>query len=557
MAEKSTVIDFSEDRLLSMASDYLDDHNYIGALKMLNKNAIVNGNDDASFMLYAEIFDDLRLYEKSVNNWYKYLDTGATDDLQDAYESMAISYINMGNERTSAYYYNKLLIEAGEFSKETRQDLINSFIGENKPTLKFAYPPKLADYTEEITNGVRCMRRGDFNGAIECFDKVAEGNEKYITARNYIAMCKIICDKCEEAEAECKNVLEKQPENVQALTTLAAVKIQQRQINDARVLAKKLLTIPTEEVEDIYKIATVCCENGMHEEAFELFCKIEQNVGYDLSLLYFKGISAYNCHRLQDCIDAFDTLLAIYPNAVTARYYYEFIRKDCKRDEDQRETLSYFYRLPAEVRNAYLDLLGTVAKASKKKAREIADKIDLAECLYWCFEEPDESGVVDFVKIGAVCAEKIGLDFYVREVLLNAFLPDDMKLDLLTDLYNRNKADEFGVVLCHVYKNVKVVPVKLPRAKSKNFIFAYAHVATRFGIIDENFIYKLNSATQRAYEIYAQKEMLEQSKDVGVLMAIIYKISGIDVEGVTKDNFFACFDADEQEYDRITGELGL
>ena len=54
-------IDLSGDRLIGIAADMVDNHNYIGALKMLNKNAEISGNDEDSYMLYAEIFDDLGL----------------------------------------------------------------------------------------------------------------------------------------------------------------------------------------------------------------------------------------------------------------------------------------------------------------------------------------------------------------------------------------------------------------------------------------------------------------------------------------------------------------
>ena len=51
--------DLSEERLLCMAEEMVDEHNYIAALKMLNKNAEINGDSDHSLMLYAEIFDDM------------------------------------------------------------------------------------------------------------------------------------------------------------------------------------------------------------------------------------------------------------------------------------------------------------------------------------------------------------------------------------------------------------------------------------------------------------------------------------------------------------------
>ncbi|MDE6791259.1 MAG: hypothetical protein K2J61_06005, partial [Clostridia bacterium] len=64
---KTDRIDLSADRLISIAADCVEDHDYIAALKMLNKNAVLNGNDEDSYMLYAEAFDYMGLYEKCIN----------------------------------------------------------------------------------------------------------------------------------------------------------------------------------------------------------------------------------------------------------------------------------------------------------------------------------------------------------------------------------------------------------------------------------------------------------------------------------------------------------
>ena len=56
---KTDRIDLSADRLISIAGDCVEEHNYIAALKMLNKNAVLNGNDEDSYMLYAEAFGSL------------------------------------------------------------------------------------------------------------------------------------------------------------------------------------------------------------------------------------------------------------------------------------------------------------------------------------------------------------------------------------------------------------------------------------------------------------------------------------------------------------------
>ena len=102
---KTEEIDFSDERLLAIAADMLDDHNLIGALKILNKNAELNYDDDRSFMLYAEAFDDMELYERSINYWFRYLDEAQDGDLADAYEGLAVDFMNIDNEHFAAYYY--------------------------------------------------------------------------------------------------------------------------------------------------------------------------------------------------------------------------------------------------------------------------------------------------------------------------------------------------------------------------------------------------------------------------------------------------------------------
>ena len=80
---KISKIDLTDDRLISIAADLVDKHNYISALKMLNKNAEISGNDEDELMLYAEIYDDLGLYEKCINGWFKYMDEAGFSDMTD------------------------------------------------------------------------------------------------------------------------------------------------------------------------------------------------------------------------------------------------------------------------------------------------------------------------------------------------------------------------------------------------------------------------------------------------------------------------------------------
>ncbi|MDE7454170.1 MAG: hypothetical protein K2N22_07170 [Clostridia bacterium] len=549
--KKTIGIDLSSDRLISLAADMVEEHNYIGALKMLNKNAELHCNDADSYMLYAEIFDDIELYEKCVNGWFKFIDCAEAGELSEAYEGLAVAYMNLGNEHLSAYYYNKLLIDTDDLDAEARGEIISSFLSRDENPLKFVYPPQLADYSEVISNGIEQMKLGEYEKAVEEFEKVDEENESFRSARNYIAMCDIICDKCDEAEAECLAILKKYPDNVQALTTLAAVKTEQKKSEESKQLAQKLLSLDVKGSDDIYKIATVCCENKMHEEAYKLFCKLEQELFYDSSVIYFKAVSAYNCGKYDECFAAFDKLLTVYPESVTARYFYNAARAG--KDGELPE-LSYFYRLPQEQREKNLIMLAAFAKLPKKGMKKLFNVLDLSECVRWCFDETDVTSSDELRFLAAECAVKAGLDGVLCDLLLNAFLPDELKVHILTLIGERNEDNSFGVTVCNLYKRVTFRALRLGRFKRKHFVTAYARLTSHFSIIDDDYG---DEFARSAEELYAKLEAEGRlgGVDINTLSAAIYFYSGVKEQSVTRENLCEFFETTEEKLNLILGDL--
>ena len=545
-------IDLSGDRLIGIAADMVDNHNYIGALKMLNKNAEISGNDEDSLMLYAEIFDDLGLYEKCINGWFRFMDAADFNDLTDCYEGLAVSFMNLGNQHFSAYYYNKMLNESDEIDEDTREEILRDFLATDENPLKFAYPPKLADYSETISSGIEFMKAGDYERAAEEFEKVDEENGKYSSARNYIAMCKIISDKADEAEQECLNVLKKRPDDVQALTTLAAVKTEQGKSEEALSLARKLLALNVGETDEIYKIATVCCENKLHAEAYTLFCKLSDELAYDLSVMYFKAVSAFNCGKYDESFDTFDKILTIYPEAVTASYYYKLARVMCENGEISE--LSYFYRLPQEVRESSLKMIAAYLRLSQANAKKLSAHLDLTDCVKWCFDESEGRASGELQYLAAQVAVKAGLDNEVRGILLNAFLGDQLKIDLLCTLAERNEFDCFGVVICNVYKRVTMQQLALGRLKKKNFVEAYSRLVSHFSIIDDDHGKAFAAAAEELYAKMESEGRLDAAKDTDGLTAVIYVLSGVREAGINDESVYGFFDVTKEQINKITGE---
>lgn len=545
---KTLDIDLSDDRLISIASDLVDNHNYISALKMLNKNADLSGDDEDSLMLYAEIFDDMGLYEKSVNGWFRFMDATDLGDMAECYEGLAVNYMNLGNEHFAAYYYNKLLFETDDVDAAMREDILKDFMSGDENPLKFVYPPNLADCSEIILNGIERMKAGDYDGAVAEFDRVAEGNSKYSHARNYIAMCQIICDKTEEAEQECLNILKHQPDNVQALTTLAAVKTEDGKRDEARLLAQRLLALEVTSDEDIYKIATVCCENKMHEEAYSLFCRLSPSYDYDLNVLFFKGVSAFNCGKYEESFNAFDDLVTIYPEAVTGRYFYNLARELKKKGEISE--LGYFYRLPANLRESSLKVLAAFSQLSVADAKKLAQEVDLSLCIKWCFDECELKSA-ELQSLAAQAAVKGGLDDIVRGILLNAFADDKMKIEMLAALAERNEFDCFGVVICNIYKRLSVMPLDIGRYKKKAFVKAYSRLFAHFALLDDDYSAVFSDAAERLYYKLEKEERLDEVKNQDVLTAAVYVFSKVRAAEVKGNKLYEFFEVKKEQVDRL------
>ena len=549
---KTVDIDLSDDRLIAIAADMLDDHNYIGALKMLNKNAEITGNDEDSYMLYAEIFDDMGLYERSIHHWFKFMDIAQFNELTDCYEGLAVGYMNLGNEHFSAYYYNKLLLETDEVDAATREQIVRDFLSNEENPLKISFPPELADVSDVMNEGVNQMKRGEYDKALETFGGIAEGNPKWSTAHNYMAMCHIISDRGDNAEAECLNILEREPENIQALSTLAAVKAEAGREEEARELTRRLLALDVDSSEEIYKIATVCCENKMHEEAYGLFCKMNQDFANDQNVLYFKAIAAFNSKKFTESFEAFDRLMTIYPDATTAQYYYREAR-DMYENGEWRE-MSYFYTLPQEIRESTLKILAAYLKLSKKQAALLDGELDIEGAVKWCFDEANPSNSEELQVLAAQAAVKAFMDDYVRDLLLHPFLSDSLKIDILIALCERGEENSFGVVICNVFKRVSMRKLNTGLKKRINFIRAYSRLVAHFSIIDDRYGERFAVAAEELYKKLEEEQRLDAAKDTDALTAAIFSSVGSTETGITKSNLCAFFGVEEERVTAITGE---
>lgn len=549
--QKVLKIDFSRRRLRERAEKYYDEGNYLSALRFTYKEMSLYGGDGETYTMLSDIYENMELYSSAVNCWFRFMDNCTGEDLPDIYEGLAVNYLNMGNEAQSAFYYNKLIDADDELTEENKEEIAEAFSGSRRGNFRFVYPPRLADYSRETEAGARALKSGDCKKAIAILSRVEKGSPDYRTAREIQAVARLLSDNAAEAEKICLELIEENPADVQATATLAAVYTEQGRREDSKALALRLCELKDTTPEETYKIATVCCENDLHERALEKFTELDKVIPYDGNMLYFKAVAAYKSGKERVAIDAMERLCTIYPDAAVAEYYLKAMRRHAGDPENEPEPeMTYFYRVPKEEREKRCRTLVRIGKYPRTEA-ELFGALAMEEGYFrWCFDEMDGMER-DLQYLAAVVAEHARADRFIREILLDCEVSDILKIELLRLLYARNEENGFGVVVCNIYRDIRIARVRVGRRKRRRFVEAYAKTASRFAVINDAYAQRIRETTETMYRTFEKRDCWELAESSENLACAIYLLSGLRELGKDAASAAAAFEADAETVEKI------
>lgn len=541
-------IDFSRKRLAKLADKYYNEGKYVSALRLAYREWNTYGGDPEVFARLSDIYEGMGLQGSAINCWFRFLDIAEEEDLPDIYEGLAVNYLGIGNENQSAYYYNRLIDADDTLSDDVKLDIAEAFSTKKKDNFRFVYPPKLADYSKEVSLGSRALKAGDCKRAVEEFSKVARGSKEYLSAKEMEAVAYLLSGNADKAEQVCKELLEDYPDDVRTQATLAAVYLEQGRGAESREIALALAAKTQDNTDDLYKVATVCCENDLHEEAYKRFLLLDKKMPYDGRMLYFKAVAAYKSGHLQEAEDTLDTLCTVYPDAEVAKYYLKALREyrggktDISGENLPAPAFTYFYHLPQEEREERCRALLKLGGMPKEEAQVFGVLILHDGYLHWCFDEMD-GGDHDLQYLGLVTAVHIRADEFIRDVLLDFEVADVLKVETLRMLLERNEEMEIGLVLCNIYRKVPLYRIKIGRKRRKKFIEAYAKIASKFVVISDVYGKKIADAAERLYRTLEKENALDLIDNTDDCACAIFFLAGLRELGNDKERIAAAFDA--------------
>ncbi len=540
---KKFKIDYSRKNTAKLADKFYNEGDYLSALRFAYRELTEYGGDGDVFVRLADIYEGMNLQGMALNWWFKFLHIAEEEDLPDIYEGLAVNYLTLGMDNQSAFYYNMLIDADDMIPEETKLDIAEAFAAPKKNPFRVSYPARLADYSEELRRGSAALKAGDCKRAIDELAKIRPGAKQYVQAMEMQAVAHLLEGEMDEAEESCKTLLEVEPEDVRSLATLAAVYTEQGRYDESLAIASSFAEKDSDNPDELYKMATVCCENGLDEAAYEKFCKLDKKTPYDGRILYFKAVSAYKSGRLAESIETLKDLCTIYPDAEVAKYYLHELL-DYRDNGGAAPELIYFYHLPQDERERRCNILMHVNEADKEDA-ELFGLLLLGDgFLHWCFDEMD-GGDKDLQYLGLVTAVRVRADEFVQDVLLDYEVADVLKLETLRMLLERNEEAEFGLVLCNVYRRVHLPRVKLGRKRRKKFVEAYSRLASKFIVIKDGYGARIKQATEDLYNALASYDSLDLVDNVDDCACAIFMMTGLKELGGNPSVIAAALEANE------------
>ena len=514
-------LDFSDEFMLEAVENRLQDGNYFGALKMLNKrNEMYAPSADAQ-ALAADIYEGLELWQLAADAWFRFLDTCNEADFGEGYEGLAVAFMNMGNDVQSALYYHRAFAEDGQLSAEGAAELGGLFRRATAPQLHIV-PDDGAPEPELLSEGLSLLRIGELEKAREKLLEIPTESSDYPSAAGLSAMCTLMLGDEERAQKECEELLNTHPENVQALTTYCAVLGARGDKEGAKKVAAKLAEIPAKGTDDLYRIATALCEAGLDDAAFEKLSLLADRLPYDENVLWFLSVAACRTGRIEEAIEALETLTTIYPRKAVAMYYLERLR--AQRDGEEAVMMTYYYRVPENEYETVAGFLIAAATAEEHDIRNIAQLPELNTFFRIAFDEM-EGRDEKLQALATRVAVRVRADAFLREVLLDCTLEEYVKINILHELTMRNEEDSFGVVVCNVYKEFFTHKIEIGQKKADAFMKAFSDVYSKFALLGEENEGKICAAAEDIYATLEEAGALDYCDERASLAAAIYRES--------------------------------
>jgi len=403
----------------------------------------------------------------------------------------SLYYLNLFMDKYSDGYYDD---EEEEYIEIVEED------GEYN-NFNIVYPPEKRDMGDVVDTAISYMRAGMLVKAENLLSTVPKGNSDYLYARNNMALCRFFLNDFSGVEQYCGEVLSADPDNIFALCTLTSMSYFLQKTAQTQRLRDKLLGIKTDDLTDLFKIATTLCEIKEHELGLKYLKRLLSLKPYDTNMMFLTAIAYYNTGDLKSAVNMFLEILKLNEKNHAARYYLRLINQVAHEGDAAAgffQPLDYVCQVPY---GEMLSRIKALKELTVKKVRELTGDREFLELCDWAFTLDDfKLQNIVIKKLSGAMNERI-IEF-LREKLIDPLVKYRAKELILENFMLKAVPPTYDVSVDYIIRKLSPI-VEKPKREEKPYYSAYAAAFVRLALYFPDA--GLSPALYRSYREVLQK----------------------------------------------------
>lgn len=508
-----------EKAYLSLIDKKLNSKDYVGALIATDTILSLPSFDKLHVhALRAKIYYLMKQYARSAEEWFKYLNNAENEKLYGrAYNGLGACFYKMQDKNVAGYYFNrqilnnkKAIYDYSSVTAEFYEDVVSA-----DKNYYLAYPYDKADFTNLLLRAEDLLRLNEYEECVELLSVVPESSKHYANALVTSSIAKYFKGDIDGATCDIERAVALDKKAVSICNAISMF----HSVGDEKKVNKYLNVLKDIEIEteeDLYKVAVVYAEKGMHQMACcfaEKYLKINP---YDTSMLLIYGIINYNLKQFDKAEEIFEKIYKINRSYV-AKSYINYCRED--RGDNFLE-LEYSFDLHVGNRHGLIKDLSALIKLSTKEKLEKEDEIyEISNYAFSTGVYQIQSTIITL--LGEIATENATL--ILKKMLLSLNVFDRVKSGIIGYLVAMGLDGEISCCFGNIFRKITLYRAEF---QSDKFTEAYAYVLAKLAPVEKEFL-PLKTSAEALYIKALEKGIIDQIDDVKALSAVIYELSSI------------------------------
>ncbi len=435
---------------IKKAEKHLEQGKFLEALQLYRK-LIGMEPDNAQYLLYiAQIYSEIGLYEESNDIVHKIMRQG--DAPSECLFALGCNYLGLNrHEIADSYFYEYLKRDPeGEFADDIDEiwDVYYDEPGEEPFIL-------LKDESAEQSakKGKELLDKCEYKKAILYLEKAIEQSPGLVHAANNLALCYYFEGSYDAAISTSLKALEQNPGNIHAHCNLSMIyyKTCDPKLSDH---LKAIENIKVSEPQDMHKIALMYCEINYHEKAYKWFQDLLSFQPYDIRILHFCGLAAYNYGLYSKAHECFMKILLIDPSNNIALYYKKIIQ--IAKNTGAGKTLDYVYQVPFDEIKRRMKYLRETLKESDINLKDKWENDEhFVSLLLWGLKYGDDYIKRISLEIISVFSDERAEELF-RDFIIKSSESDELKNEVFLYLNNMGAKEPYIAFVKGEFAEVRI-----------------------------------------------------------------------------------------------------